>query len=247
MSRQSASAALVIEIRPNAPDTSSSKSCERRNIRSIVPEMSITHSAPALIDIGINLGHESFDSDRESVIERARAAGVMQMIITGASAAGSEQALELARRTSLQHFATAGVHPHHASELKCRRAGADRKSRARSTGGGDRGVRLDYFRDLSPAPRTAARLHLQLELAARLGKPVFLHERDAHDDFVAIVREHRHSLVGGIAHCFTGTGAQLQRYLELELASGLRGGCVMSDAARICAADARDSGRGAPP
>ena len=65
--------------------------------------------------------------------------------------------------------------------------------------------------------------HLQLELAARLGKPVFLHERDAHDDFRAIVGEHRASLVGGVAHCFTGTGEQLHRYLELGLAIGITG------------------------
>lgn len=52
---------------------------------------------------------------------------------------------------------------------------------------------------------------------------MFLHERDAHDDFVSIVREHRASLVGGIAHCFTGTAAQLQRYLELDLAIGITG------------------------
>jgi TatD DNase family protein len=62
-----------------------------------------------------------------------------------------------------------------------------------------------------------------LELAARVGKPVFLHERDAHDDFVAILREHRAALVGGVAHCFTGEREQLRRYLELDLAIGITG------------------------
>ncbi len=183
----------------------------------------MTHALPALIDIGINLGHDSFDSDRESVIVRARAAGVMQMIITGASAAGSEQALDLARGAPLRQFATAGVHPHHASELN-----ADVLAQIESLAQDPQVVAvgecgLDYFRDFSPRPVQQRAFHLQLELAARLGKPVFLHERDAHDDFVAIVREHRRSLIGGVAHCFTGTGAQLQRYLELELAIGITG------------------------
>jgi TatD DNase family protein len=64
---------------------------------------------------------------------------------------------------------------------------------------------------------------MQLQLAARVGKPVFLHERDAHEDFLAILREHRASLVGGIAHCFTGTGEQLDRYLGQDLAIGITG------------------------
>jgi TatD DNase family protein len=188
----------------------------------IVPE-SYMHSTPPLIDIGINLGHDSFDADREAVIARARAAGVVQMIITGASAAGSRQAIALARAAPHRHFATAGVHPHHATELDEVQL-AEIESLAKQpevVAVGECG--LDYFRDLSPRAVQQRAFHQQLELAARLGKPVFLHERDAHDDFVSIVREHRRSLVGGVAHCFTGTGAQLHRYLDLQLAIGITG------------------------
>ncbi len=52
---------------------------------------------------------------------------------------------------------------------------------------------------------------------------MFLHERDAHEDFVAILREHRASLVGGVAHCFTGNQLQLHRYLDMGLAIGITG------------------------
>ena len=82
---------------------------------------------------------------------------------------------------------------------------------------------LDYFRDLSPRDVQRHAFQQQLELAARLGKPVFLHERDAHDDFLAIVREHRAALIGGVAHCFTGTGEQMHRYLDQGLAIGITG------------------------
>lgn len=176
-----------------------------------------------LIDIGINLGHDSFDADRDRVIGRARAAGVVQMIVTGASGAGSRQALALARSQPGVLFATAGVHPHHATELTPALL-TELESLARApevVAVGECG--LDYFHDFSPREAQRAAFHRQLELAARVGKPVFLHERDAHEDFLAIVREHRAALVGGVAHCFTGTGEQMRRYLDLGLAIGITG------------------------
>jgi TatD DNase family protein len=176
-----------------------------------------------LIDIGINLGHDSFDADRARVVARARSAGIVQMIITGASGKGTRQAVALARADPQRLFATAGVHPHHATEL-----GPELlieleglAARPEVVAVGECG--LDYFRDFSPRAVQQRAFHLQLELAARVGKPVFLHERDAHDDFVSIVREHRASLAGGVAHCFTGTPEQLRRYLDLDLAIGITG------------------------
>src|SRR5579885_1526841 len=80
----------------------------------------IPHAGPApltLIDIGINLTHDSYDVDRDAVIARARHVGVTQMIVTGASVEGSIKAVELARSRPGELFATAGVHPHHATEL----------------------------------------------------------------------------------------------------------------------------------
>ena len=183
----------------------------------------MTHPTPELIDIGLNLGHDSFDADRAQVIARARAAGVVQMIITGASAAGSVQALQLARADRTHRFATAGVHPHHASEMNAEVLAqlAELARQPEVVAVGECG--LDYFRDLSPRELQRRAFHAQLELAARVGKPVFLHQRDAHEDFVAILREHRGQLAGGIAHCFTGDAAQLHAYLELDLAIGITG------------------------
>ena len=176
-----------------------------------------------LIDIGLNLTHDSFDPDRDAVMARARAAGVVQMILTGATVAASHEAAKLARTDRRRLFATAGVHPHHASELTAQVL-PELEALARQpevVAVGECG--LDYFRDLSPRPVQRQAFHQQLELAARVGKPVFLHEREAHDDFLAIVREHRASLVGGVAHCFTGTAEQMHRYLEQGLAIGITG------------------------
>jgi TatD DNase family protein len=183
----------------------------------------MTHPTPDLIDIGINLGHDSFAADRESVVARARKAGVVQLIITGASGEGTRQAITLAQADRQHLFATAGVHPHHATELNPELlTELERLARhPEVVAVGECG--LDYFRDFSPRDVQQRAFHQQLELAARIGKPVFLHERDAHDDFVSIIREHRSALVGGVAHCFTGTGEQLHRYLELDLAIGITG------------------------
>lgn len=176
-----------------------------------------------LIDIGINLAHDSFDHDREAVLARARAAGVVQMVVTGSSGASSAKALELARSHPGRLFATAGVHPHHASELTAALAGELRELAARPEVVAVGECGLDYFRDYSPRDAQRAAFHRQLELAASVGKPVFLHQRDAHEDFVAILREHGGALAGGVAHCFTGTGEQLECYLGLGLAIGITG------------------------
>ncbi len=83
---------------------------------------------------------------------------------------------------------------------------------------------LDYFRDLSP--RSEQRRAFERQLQPRLGhraSPVFLHQRDAHDDFLAIMREHLPELTGGVAHCFTGTRSQMEAYLDEGLYIGITG------------------------
>ncbi len=186
----------------------------------------IPRAGPApltLIDIGINLTHDSYDADREAVIARARSVGVVQMMITGASLDGSRKAIELARSRPGELFATAGIHPHHATELTADTLG-ELEELARQpevVAAGECG--LDYFRDFSPRPAQQAAFHRQHELAARLGKPVFLHQRDAHEDFLAILKEHRRSLCGGVTHCFTGGERELTAYLDLGFSIGITG------------------------
>ena len=176
----------------------------------------------ALIDIGINLTHDSFDADREAVISRARAAGVVQMVITGATLDSSAAAIALAAAHPGRLFATAGVHPHHAQQLSGAQL-SELEELARCpevVAVGECG--LDYFRNFSPPAAQQQAFHRQLELAGRVSKPVFLHQRDAHADFLAILREHA-TQWRGVAHCFTGDGTQLAAYLEMGLAIGITG------------------------
>jgi len=176
-----------------------------------------------LIDIGCNLTHDSFDSDRERVLEQAREAGVTQMIITGASEDGSKAALELARTYPGELFSTAGVHPHRAAEFNDGTESLIRELGERKAVVAIGETGLDYFRDFSPrdVQRKVFQTHLQIGVDS--GLPLFLHLRDAHEDFHSILREVRGSLCDVVVHCFTGNRDELHEYLNLDCHIGITG------------------------
>ena len=181
-----------------------------------------------LIDIGANLTHDSFDHDRDAVLQRARDAGVARMVVTGASREHSPKALELARAHPGVLFATAGVHPHHAVEYT---AECDAEMRAlhahpEVVAVGECG--LDYFRDFSPRPAQRRAFELQLRLAADLAaagnpKPLFLHQRDAHADLMAVMKDFEGRIGQAVVHCFTGTREELFDYLDRDWHVGITG------------------------
>ena len=179
-----------------------------------------------LIDIGVNLTHPSFTNQREAVLERAIAAGVCQLLLTGTSLDGSEQALQLCEQLDPQGqrlFATAGVHPHDASSWTADspRILHDLLKHARARAVGKCG--LDFNRDFSPRPLQEKSLEQQLALAVELQLPVFLHERDASERLLAILREFRDQLPAAVVHCFTGDQRSLFGYLDLDLYIGITG------------------------
>lgn len=175
----------------------------------------------ALVDIGINLTHRSFDRDRDAVIARGEAAGVSHLVITGTSVDESRRAVALAKQRPGRSFATAGVHPHGAKDCDDRTLPALRELARDSVAIGECG--LDFNRNFSPPQVQERWFEAQLELAADLKLPVFLHERDAADRMLAILTRHRPRLAGGVIHCFTGTRATVERYLGLDLHIGITG------------------------
>ena len=176
-----------------------------------------------LIDIGANLGHESFRHDFAAVLRRAHEHGVTCMVVTGASRAGSEEALALARAHPGVLWATAGVHPHHAADYD---AATDARLRELAQDPSVRAVGemgLDFNRNFSPREAQLFAFERQLAIAAELGKPVFLHQRDAHADFLALLRRWRDRLPAAVVHCFTDTRAALLDYLALDCHIGITG------------------------
>lgn len=179
-----------------------------------------------LVDIAGNLTNKAFREDLPEVLARAAAAGVSGIVVAGVSQATSRRGWEMAAKTrvpGLTLVATAGFHPHHASDAS-RDAMAEIAELAKKrevVAVGECG--LDYNRNFSPPDAQRRAFEAQLELAVELKKPVYLHERDAHEDFTRILEQYRPRLVAGVVHCFTGTRAILERYLAMDLHIGLTG------------------------
>ncbi len=172
-----------------------------------------------MIDVGANLTHAAFRADLDEVVARARDAGVAPIVVTGTTVNESRSALEIASR--FDFYATAGVHPHHARD--CSPATI---SELRGIAGHPRVVAigecgLDFNRNYSPRPDQEKWFIAQLELGIGLGKPLFLHSRDAHPRFAEILEHHK--VKKAVAHCFTGGKEELRAYLDLGLYIGITG------------------------
>jgi TatD DNase family protein len=177
----------------------------------------------SLIDTGANIAHDGFDDDREDMMRRAADAGVDKIIVTGSSDESNVQAANLAEQSHGVLYSTAGVHPHHASDYT-----DDSDALIRSLVKKDCVVAvgecgLDYFRNFSPREAQLDAFKRQLDIAKDSGLPVFLHQRDAHDDFVELLEPALPDLSRAVAHCFTGEGESLREYIAIGLYIGITG------------------------
>ncbi len=177
-----------------------------------------------LIDIGANLTHDSFDADRSAVMQRAQDAGVRRMIVTGTTVDATRDAINLAGEHVGVLFATAGVHPHHAAEVDAAAIETLSKLAGEPSVVAIGECGLDFFRNYSPREAQLIAFEAQLSIAVDTGKPLFLHQRDAHDPFIDLLRKYLPQIpAGGVAHCFTGTRNEMQEYLDLGLHIGITG------------------------
>jgi TatD DNase family protein len=183
----------------------------------------MTETRPPLIDIGVNLTHRRFEADRDAVIARAREAGIEHMILTGIDGPGSAEAGNLAATNRELFSATAGVHPHHARDWDDATATALAHLAANPTTVAIGETGLDFNRDFSPRPAQEAAFHAQLAMAVTRGLPAFLHQRDAHERFLAILDEYLNHLPAAVVHCFTGGKQELKAYLDRDLHIGVTG------------------------
>jgi TatD DNase family protein len=176
-----------------------------------------------LFDTHAHLHFPEFWSDLESVLDRARAAGVAGIVTIGTDRDTNPDAVALAERW-LDVYATVGIHPHDAAEAT-EADFAAMESLARSStkvvGLGEMG--LDFFRNLSPPDAQERVFRRQLALARRLGKPVVVHCRDAYPEALAILAEERVDETGGVMHCFSADVEVAKRCLDLGLLISLAG------------------------
>ena len=184
-----------------------------------------------MIDIGVNLTNSQFEGKRESLLKRAAEADIEHIIITGTDIQSSQQAQELCcKYHSEQHASdypllssTAGIHPHDASQWN-----ADTEKQIRQllehpevVAVGETG--LDFNRNFSTPEEQTLSFTKHLEIACDLGKPLFLHERDAFDKQIEILNSFANDLPPVVIHCFTGSKNSLNTYLEMGFYIGITG------------------------
>lgn len=185
------------------------------------------HGNSPLIDIGVNLANAQFREDIRDVLQRAETAGVIAMILTGTSAAESEAVLRLCQQFADGRpgklYCTAGVHPHEAKDWHSGTAARLTHLLANPAVVAVGETGLDFNRDYSPREQQEKTFEAQLEIAATVSKPLFMHERDAHRRQLDILRSHRDGLGKGVIHCFTGDRQALFNYLDLDFHIGITG------------------------
>ena len=175
---------------------------------------------PNLFDICINLDNVQFDSDREELLERAAKQGVTHISMTGSSLRSSIFALEWAQRNPDRFCATAGIHPHEAQSATPTVLEEIEKllhhPLVRAVGE----CGLDYNRNFSPREAQISCFEAQIELSEKHQLPLFLHQRDAHEEFLACLSS---STQQAVVHCFTDTKEALFSYLDRGWYIGITG------------------------
>ena len=167
-----------------------------------------------LIDSHVHLDDLRYDTDRDTVLQRAEAAGVETMVTIGCDLATSQAAVALAQ-THQQVFATIGVHPHEAKEIKDGWYEAFRSLARQPKVVAYGEIGLDYHYDHSPREIQRERFREQIHLARELNLPLIIHTREAQDDTVTILREEGAGDVGGVFHCFSGDAWLAKDALDL--------------------------------
>lgn len=176
-----------------------------------------------LIDIGANLTGNSFKTDLDAVIQRAINSGVEAMVVTGSSVDDSHVAYALTNEYPGILYSTAGIHPHHADDFNNDAINSLRETLENPAVIAVGECGLDFNRNYSISENQMSAFDAQLALAVEIQKPVFLHQRDAHDDFVAMLKNYQSGLVGAVAHCFTGSAEEAVEYIDMGLYIGVTG------------------------
>ncbi|WP_448212370.1 TatD family hydrolase [Colwellia sp. MEBiC06753] len=176
-----------------------------------------------MIDIGVNLTSKRFDNDRQQVVDDALAHGLTHLLVTGTSVEESQQALACAQTYPQVISCTAGVHPHYADNVaddyieQLTRLAKHSQVKAIGECG------LDFNRNFSKPEQQIKVFKQQVALAAELNLPLFLHQRDAFEPWLAILSDYISAVPAMVSHCFTGNEDELQQCLNAGMYIGITG------------------------
>lgn len=169
-----------------------------------------------LFDTHAHLNDTKFDEDRDSVIKRAQEEGVSLIVNVGFNRQTIPQTLQLAEQYDFI-YAAVGWHPHdakHMTEKDLHWIEDLATSHEKVVAIGEIG--LDYYWDNSPHDVQKDVFRQQIALAKRVQKPIIIHDRDAHEDVVTILKEEKADEVGGIMHCFGGDEKMAAECLQMN-------------------------------
>jgi TatD DNase family protein len=204
----------------------------------------IRHSS--LVDTHCHLDWRTFDADRDEVVRRAVEAGVTRMVTIGVNVASSRRAVELAEQYA-EVYAAVGVHPNDSAGFSRETLGEIRTLAAHPKVVAVGEIGLDYFWKKVEPDRQSQAFIAQLELAAEIGKPVIIHNRDATDDVLTVLARHLTHHVSrmtpGVLHSFFDSIEVAQRAFELGFLIGFTGPITfkkssgLREVARVAPAD----------
>ena len=176
-----------------------------------------------LFDIACNFSSDRFESDLNEVIKRAKNNNVTKFLLVSASLKDAEKVNKIYQDNKDSCFLTIGAHPHHANEFNSSSPSEMKRliEVYKPHSVGETG--LDFFRNISSYEEQVFAFEKQIQIAIETNLPLFLHQRDAHDDFLKIISKYKNDISKAVVHCFTGTQEELDDYLELGFHIGLTG------------------------
>ncbi len=180
-----------------------------------------------IFDSHAHYDSHKFEEDREAVVASLPEKGVNWVINCGSDLESSERSMALAEKFSHVWFA-AGFHPHEAQHWNDQAEARIRELLAHPKCVAVGEIGLDYHYDFSPREVQREVLERQLTIAAQLGKPVILHDREAHGDMYAILR--RFAPLKGVMHCFSGSVELMEESVRYGLHIGLGGSVTFKNA-----------------
>ncbi len=196
-----------------------------------IPRLAFTKDT-FFVDTHCHLDMAEFNGEEDTLIARAREVGVVQMITIGTDLASSYQAVEMACRQE-EIFAAIGVCPHSVDEMADKDydnlAALARRPKVVAYGE----IGLDYVKLLSKPERQRQHFERQAFLAKDLGLPLIIHDRQAHDDVLAILKKVGHLPARGVMHCFSGDVRFAHEVIELGFLISIPGVVTFSNAAML--------------
>ena len=176
-----------------------------------------------LIDIGVNLTNPVLYKQLGDIVQNAKSVGVVHQIITGTSVKSSEQAHQITQTDPEYFSSTAGCHPHDAKDFKSDDIKLLLELAEEDTVVAVGECGLDFNRNYSPQDIQLDVFKSQIEIACQVNLPLFMHQRDAHKQFIEILSHYKQQFKSGVIHCFTGDRKQLRDCLDLGLYIGITG------------------------